>query len=158
MAVFAAAGLIFTVNGALLIYKIETHPMIYDAELRSDSTIDRTRIAANALQDLRAAALPPHASLWFWSPVSIARQRDAGAAPDVESYWEANVRAALYDGLAVRVFLPDVRSTRFVRRFELAGDSVRYAVYMPNGHVRVGTPAELDSVLRRDASPTGTSP
>jgi hypothetical protein len=36
-----------------------------------------------------------------------------------------------------------------VRDFEPAGDSVRYAVYLPTGHLRLGTPAELDSVLRR---------
>ena len=68
------------------------------------------------------------------------------------------MRSALYDGLAIRVFLPGVKAVRFVRRFELAGDSVRYAVYLPNGHVRVGTPAELDSVLRRDSSSDGASP
>ncbi len=68
------------------------------------------------------------------------------------------MRSALCDGLAVRVFVPEVTAVRFVRRFERAGDSVRYAVYLPNGHVRVGTPAELDSVLRQNAAPPGTFP
>ncbi len=150
----AVVGLALAVNGALVVRKIESYPFV-DPELRSDSTVDRARIAANAVADLRAAALPPGTRLWFWSPVSISRQRDVGGDPHAESYWESNVRGALYDGLAVRVFIPGVTATRFVRRFEMAGDSVRYAVYLPNGHVRVGTPAELDSVLRRDGAPAG---
>jgi hypothetical protein len=147
-----ALGVGLAVNGALLIHKIEVYPFL-DPELRSDATVDRARIAANAVGDLKAAALPAGTQLWFWSPVSIVRQREARGQPGTESYWETNVRSALYDGLAARVFVPAVTATRFVRRFEPAGDSVRYAVYLPNGHVRVGTPAELDSVLRLEAEP-----
>jgi hypothetical protein len=55
--------------------------------------------------------------------------------------------ARLYDDLAVRVMLPSVRSVRFVRGFELVGDSVRYAVYLPTGHLKVGAPSELAEVL-----------
>ena len=142
------------VNGGLLVGKIESYPLT-DPELRSDPTVDRARIAARAIGDLRAAALPPDAQVWFWSPASIGRQRDAGGDPDIESYWESNVRVALYDGLAVRVCLPQVASTRFVRRFEPAGDSVRYALYLPNGHLGVTAPAPLDSALRRSAAAAG---
>jgi hypothetical protein len=150
----AAVMLGFGVNGALLVHKIETYPFV-DPELRADATVDRARIAANVVGDLRDAELPAGTRLWFWSPASIGRQRDAGGDPHAESYWESNVRSALYDGLGVRVFFPAVASTRFVRAFESTGDSVRYAVYLPDGHIRVGTPAELDSVLRRNAAPEG---
>jgi hypothetical protein len=151
VALLATAALALAVNGALLVHRIETYPFV-DPELRSDPTVDRARIAANAIADLRAAGVPRGTRLWFWSPVSLARQREAGGNPAVESYWESNVRGALYDGLAARVFLPQVDSTRFVRRFEPAADPVRYAVYLPNGHLRVGAPAQLDSLMRAAAA------
>lgn len=147
-----AIALALTLNGARLVRKIETYPFV-DPELRADATVDRARIAANAVADLRSARFTPGTQLWFWSPASIARQQAEGKDPALESYWESNVRSALYDGLAARLFVPQVTQTRFVRAFEAAGDSVRYAVYLPNGHLRVGTVAELDSMLHR--TPTG---
>jgi len=145
-AVVGALALLVTVNGALLVHRIETYPFV-DPELRSDPTVDRARIARNAIADLEGSAMPPGVSLWFWSPASIARGKSAGADTTQETYWETNVRTALYDDLAVRVMLPTVREVRFVRTFELVGDSVRYAVYLPNGHLKVGAPSELATVL-----------
>src|SRR5205085_4047990 len=95
-----------------------------------------------------AAALPPGVSLRFWSPASIERERGAGRDVSVESYWERNVRTALLDGLTVRVLFPEVRTVTFVRAFAPVPDSVRYAVYLPDGRVRVATSADLESVLR----------
>jgi hypothetical protein len=142
----AAAGLLLAINGAALVHRIETYPFV-DPELRSDPTVDRARIAANAIGDLRAAALAPGTSLRLWSPASIARVRESGGDPSHESYWEINVRSALYDGLAVRVCLPALRSVRFVRAFSAADPRVRWGVYLPNGHLRVGTTAEIAAAL-----------
>jgi hypothetical protein len=144
--VVAALAAVVAVNGALLVHHIEMYPFV-DPELRSDPTVDRARIARNVITDLRDSPLPPGVSLWFWSPASIARGRSAGADTTQETYWETNVRTALYDDLAVRVMLPSVRSVRFVRSFEMVGDSVRYAVYLPTGHLKVGAPSELAEVL-----------
>ena len=152
-ALAAVVALALTLNGALLVHKIETFPFV-DPQLRADASVDRARIAANAVADLRAVTFAPGTQLWFWSPASVARQQAEGKDQAFESYWESNVRSALYDGLAVRLFVPQLTRTRFVREFESAGDSVRYAVYLPNGHLRVGTAAELDSMLHR--TPPGT--
>jgi len=143
----AACGLALALNGGALVHRIETYPFL-DPELRADATVDRARIAANAIGDLRAASLPQGTELVFWSPASIGRERGAGADPARESYWETNVRTALSDGLAVRVCVPQVAGVRFVRAFAPApGDRVRWAVYLPNGHVRVATQAELAAAL-----------
>jgi hypothetical protein len=154
--VSSIAGVALLVNGAMLVRKIENYPFLgyqkgtgrfVDRELRADPTVDRARIARNVIEDLRAATLPSGISLWLWSPVSRARQLASGADTTHEGYWETNVRSALYDGLAIRMFMPEVRSVRFVRWPLSAGDSVRYAVYRPDGHLRVATPAVLDSLV-----------
>src|SRR5262249_49841233 len=49
--VLAACAIAIGVNSALLVHKIETYPFV-DPELRSDPTVDRARIAANAVSDL----------------------------------------------------------------------------------------------------------
>ena len=67
-----AAALTF--NGARLVDKIETYPFV-DPELRADATVDRARIAANAVADFRSARFAPGTQLWFWSPASSARSK-----------------------------------------------------------------------------------
>jgi hypothetical protein len=140
VAVLAAA---LTWNGALLVRKIETYPFLLP-ELRADPIVDRARIAANVHADLRSSALP--ARLLFWSPASIELQRSVGRNPESESYFEANVRSALMDGLAVRVLFPQVREVSFVRGFRPVDSSVNYALYGPDGHVRLMSRAEQDSL------------
>jgi len=145
-AVLAALALLLTVNGMALVHRIETYPFL-DPELRSDPTVDRARIAANVIGDVRAAAPATGSTLVFWSPASLGRQRDSGGDTSRESYWETNVRAALYDGLGVRVCVPAVRDVRFVRAFSAADPRALWAVYLPNGHLRVGTTAEIATAL-----------
>jgi len=140
------------VNGALLVRKIEMYPFI-DPELRSEAVVDRARIARNVYDDLRSGPLPANVTLRFWSPASIERERDAGHDAGVESYWERNVRSALLDGLGVRVMFPAVKRVEFVRAFEPAGDTLRWAVYLPTGRLKVADSAELGAVLRARSSP-----
>ena len=64
-----------------------------------------------------------------------------------ETYWERNVREALLDGLAVRVMFPQVAAVRFTREFRPLPPEGRYAVYRPDGLLRVAPWAEVDSVL-----------
>ena len=61
------------------------------------------------------------------------------------------MRAALFEGLAVRLFLPTVDSVRFVTAYRSLPDPYRYAVYRPDGTLRVASSAELDSVLAGSA-------
>ena len=140
-AAIVAAGL--TVNGAALVRKIETYPFLLP-ELRADPIVDRARIAGNVYADLRREALP--ARLLFWSPTSIELQRQVGRNPENESYFERNVRSALMDGLAVRVLFPQVREVAFVREFRPVDNSENYALYGPDGHVRLMSRAERDSL------------
>jgi len=70
----------------------------------------------------------------------------------VPTYWERNVQNALLDGLAVRVLFPRVNAVRFVREFRPTPPDEWYAVYRPDGRVRVATSAEVDSILRMRAA------
>lgn len=148
-AVSVAIAFLLVANGLALVRKIENAPFLIGVpELRSDPTVDRARIARNTYEGLRASELPPGVRLRFWSPASLDLQRQSGNDPAVESYWERNVRAALMDGLGVRVLFPAVRDVEFVRAFTPAPDSIRYAVYLLDGRLRVAPSAELESVLR----------
>ncbi len=141
----AAFGLsaLLSLNGALLVRRIETAPFL-DTGLLADPTVDRGRIAAQAIASLRAAPLADRVRLLFWSPVARSL---AGALEEGESYFEANVRTALFDGLAVRLFCRQVDSVGFTLRFVPAPDGYLWAVYRPDGKLRVATSAELDSAL-----------
>lgn len=130
-------------NGAALVHTIETHPFTI-APLRADATVDRELIAGRAIADLRAAALPPGTRLALWSP--IAR---AGAPPGQTPYLERNLESALFDGLGVRVMLPQVDEARFVDGFRVLPEPWRWAVIRPDGSLHVGTSAELAAVVPR---------
>lgn len=137
----AVVGLL-TVNAALLVHKIEVMPFSAAPTLRSDAVVDRALIAERAIADLRNSALPARTRLLFWSPIGRSLAGDAG-----ESYFELNVRTALFEGLAVRVFFPAVDSVRFVGAYRSMPEPYRYAVYRPDGTLRVASSAELDSVV-----------
>jgi hypothetical protein len=151
------AGLL-VMNGAVLVSKIETFPFTLPG-LRADATVDRARIARAARDDLRSAYLPAGVALRFWSPTSIRLELEARPGSDPlhrETYWEQNVRTALYDGLGVRVLFPAVGDVRFVREYTPAPDSVRYALYEPDGRVSVLSSSGIDSLL--GARDSGTPP
>jgi len=149
--VAAAIAGCFAVNGVVLVHKIESMPLTPQVPaLRSDPTVDRARIASNAVAALAAAGLPAHASITFWSPASVVIERErVGPAfdPALETYWERNVRAALLDGFAVRVMVPAIDSTRFVHVFSATPDSARWAVYRPDGTLDVMTAREIAAKL-----------
>jgi len=142
--------LLLTLNGALLVHKIETYPFTLPG-LRADPTIDRARIAQNVIEDLRRAALPAGVRLLFWSEARAAAGVSNGDAPG-ETYWERNVRNALLGGLALRVMLPQVKSVEFVRSLQPTGNSALYVIYQIDGHLTVARPADLDSLRRANSS------
>jgi hypothetical protein len=150
------AGSLLIFNGLGLTDALERTP--FPLAIRADRTVDRALVAANALRDLRTAGLPPHARLIFWSPQSQAIHRDRGGDPAYESYEEANMRAALLDGLAVRVMLSGVDSVRFVRRFDPAETAWLWCVYRPDGALRVAPAAELARVLAAAPVTAGAAP
>ena len=129
-------------NGAALVRKVETMPFPGSPGLRLDPTVDRARIARRAIADLREAAPPAGTRLAFWSPIGRAL-----AGGGTESYFERNVRAALFEGVAVRVFCPGVDSVRFVGAYRPLPEPWRYAVYRPDGALRIASSATLDSLL-----------
>ena len=143
--------MLLTLNGALLVHKIETYPFTLPG-LRADPTIDRARIAQNVIEDLRRAALPAGVGLLFWSEARAAAGVKDGDAPG-ETYWERNVRNALVEGLAIRVMLPQVKSVEFMRTWLPADFSTLHVVYRPDGHLAVLRSWELDS-LRRASPPS----
>jgi hypothetical protein len=130
------AGLLaaaFTLNGALMVRKVETMPFGHP-ELRAEPIVDRARIAANVRAGIENSPPPAGATLLFYSPE--ARAMAPAANPSGETYWERNVRSALYDGVAVRLFSPGVREVRFVTA-PVPGDSIWYALYDVTGRTRV---------------------
>ncbi|TMQ70587.1 MAG: hypothetical protein E6K81_12245 [Candidatus Eisenbacteria bacterium] len=145
-----ALALLLTLNGALLVRRIETMPFVLPG-LRDEAIVDRARIARN-VRDGIAAALPVTGdTLVFWSPLAAslgARGEPLAARAPQETYWERNLRDALLDGLAVRVMFPDVAAVAFTREFRPTGAATRYAVYRPDGWVRVATSAEVESAIR----------
>jgi len=149
-----AFAALLTLNGVLLVRKIETMPFVLP-ELRAEPIVDRARIARNVQESLSAASLPPGVSLRFWSPTAASlgpRGEPLGSPAPVPTYWERNVQNALLDGLAVRVLFPRVNAVRFVREFRPTPPDEWYAVYRPDGRVRVATSAEVDSILRMRAA------
>ena len=141
-----AIVVLLTVNATMLVRKVETMPLSIAPVLRADAVVDRALIAERAIADLRKSALPAGTRLLLWSPIGRSVAPDAG-----ESYFERNVRAALFDGVAVRVFFPAVDSVRFVGAYRSLPDPYRYAVYRPDGALRVASSAELDPVVARSA-------
>jgi hypothetical protein len=142
----AALGALLAINGATLVRKIESYPFIHPA-LRADPTVDRARIAGNVIADLRAAQPAPGTRLLFVSPISAELARAAGRDPAAESYFETNVRGALVDGLAVRLFFPGV-GVEFLRAPRPLAPGELYAVYLPDGHLRVADQAAFAELLR----------
>ena len=144
-AISAAAGLLFVANGVLLVHKIETVPFVHP-DMRADATVDRARIVRNVRSSLESD--PPQAGerIVFWSPELAASHGDPAKA-SIERYWEANLRAALMEGVAVRVLFPQVDSVRFV---EAPGwqPSDRVALYQRTGVLTLKPAAEVDSMLR----------
>jgi hypothetical protein len=141
---------LLTANGALLTRKIESMPMPISPVLHADATVDRTTIARSAIASLAGSAPPRGSRLLFWSPIARSLARDSGPG---ESYFEANVRAALFDGLAVRLFFPQVDSVAFVTSYAPRPEPWRYAVYRPDGRLRLATSAQLDSLLSHSGTP-----
>jgi hypothetical protein len=130
------------VNAGMLVHKVETMPFSVAPTLRADAIVDRALIAERAITDLRKSTLPAGTRLLLWSPIGRSRAGDTG-----ESYFEQNVRTALFDGLAVRIFFPAVDSVRFVSGYRSMPEPYRYAVYRPDGTLRVASSAALDSIL-----------
>ena len=126
-------ALAFAANGSLMVRKIETMPFGHP-ELRAEPIVDRARIATNVRAALVNAPLPEGATLLFYSPEARAMAPDAASGR--ETYWERNVRSALYDGVAVRLFAPNVREVRFVTA-PVPGDSLWYALYGVTGRTQV---------------------
>lgn len=148
--VACACAALLTVNGALLVRKIETMPFVLPG-LRTEPIVDRALIAGNVHRGLAAARLPEGATLLLWSPTSASigpRGEPLGAAAPQATYWEHNVRAALLEGLAVRVMFPSIAEVRFVREFTPGPGNVWYAAYLPDGRVQVATSARVDSILK----------
>lgn len=149
----AMAGGLLALNGALLVRKIESAPLLLP-QLRAEPLVDRARIARNVIGGLRARPPAAGTTLLLWSPEAmalVARARGDSVALAEETYWERNVRTALYDGLAIRLFFPAVREVRFVRAPVPAGDSALFALYDVDGKLRLFSPAALDSLGRAGA-------
>jgi hypothetical protein len=147
---WAAAGALaatFALNGGALERKIEMAPFAI-AGLRADPIVDRARIAWNVFETIRAEPVPTGSTLVFWSPFATNASQGADSstlAAARETYATTNLRAALLDGLAVRVMFPGLRSVSFASPRTHPVEPARIALYGPSGRVKLFTVAEIDS-------------
>jgi hypothetical protein len=147
---WAAAGALaaaLALNGGALERKIEMMPFAI-AGLRADPTVDRAQIAWNVFECIRATPVPAGSTLVFWSPFATNAPQSADSATLAgarETYATANLRAALLDGLAVRVMFPGLRSVSFSSPRTHPAEPARIALYGPSGRVKLFTVAEIDS-------------
>lgn len=146
-AAVALAGLL-AANGAALVRRNETMPLGATG-LLADPTVDRAIIARNVRDGLARAALPEGSRLAIWCPRTFQPGLAAAAAADTarDTYYEANLRSALMEGVAVRVMFPAVHEVRFARAF--APDPARplWAVARNDGMVQVRPQEDLARML-----------
>jgi hypothetical protein len=72
---------------------------------------------------------------------------EEGVARGSEGYYEANVRAALLDGLAIRVMVPAVDSVIFERTFAPRDPGEWWAVYRFDGGLEAIHAGDLQRIL-----------
>lgn len=132
-------------NAAVLVRRIETAPLPIPG-LRYQVVVDRAVIAGRLVASLEPQ-LPPDSlvrlAVWVLPP--------AGGAP--HPYYEANLRSAVYDGLGLRVMLPQVREVRFVRGHQPLGPEWRWVLARADGAARVLTPDRLDRLIAEHGPP-----
>jgi hypothetical protein len=129
----------FALGGAGRVQEIETMPF-WNPALRANPTVDRARIARRLVDGLRAANLPAGTRLVLWSPSSEIFERRTRPGIRVvpgDTYWDRSVRAAVLDGVAIRLMLPQLAAVEFARAEPAAQPGRRTALYDPDGTVRV---------------------
>jgi hypothetical protein len=133
----AAAAVVaaFAISSFTLLQLIENAPFRLPGS-HADGTLDRALIATTAIADVKSASLPAHARLRLWSPELHAMEARTPSGPR-ETYEEVNVRAALLDGLALRVGVPALDSVRFVRSYQPGDTLAWWGIFRWDGHVRV---------------------
>jgi hypothetical protein len=146
------AWLALTWNGDRLVQHMEARRTTAYPQLHGDPTVDRALIAERAIATLRQAQLPPRTELVLLSRERVAllgrilRGSGEEPPPPEEAYPESNVRAALYDGIAVRALFPAVDSVVFNRDVGPGTTRRRYGIYASTGEAYEA--AALDSLLR----------
>jgi len=151
-AICAGFALFCAADGRAVVRKIEQAPFKQPG-MRADAIVDRALIASRAIAGLREAGLPPHTHIRMWSPQSRSMGLAEGVAPGADSYYETNVRAALLDGLALKVMVPAIDSVEFVRAFSPAATGEWWAVYRYDGGLKAVPAGELARLLQ--AGPPG---
>jgi len=142
----AAATLVLAANAMLLVRKIETAPFVHP-DMRADATVDRARIVHNVRLGLASAPPQLGERLVFWSPALTASLGDPVRA-STERYWAANLRAALMEGVGVRVLFPAIDSVTFVEEPSWRPTD-RVAIYQRTGVLSLESAAQVDTMLRR---------
>lgn len=141
-----ALALALAVSAMSLVHMLEIAPYMLPGS-RADGTIDRALIATHMIEDVRAAKLPLHTRLFAWSPLTQEMAQREGLDVSKESYVEINARAALLDGLALRVAVPALDTVTFVRDYVPAESTATWALYRWDGRSRVLTGRELAKLV-----------
>jgi len=152
--VAGACLVLLTWNGARLVRRMETRPLVALPGLRGDPIVDRSIIARNALDGLQGAQLPQGVEITFLFRdrlallARIALGSGEAPAPGEEVYVERNLRTAVFDGYGVRAMIPQVAKVAFALEPPPASSRSLYAVYAPTGETEVFSRVGLDSLMR----------
>jgi|GEM_PF-2606144 len=130
-------------HSAMLVSKIET-ATVGDSGTRQEPTFDRAIVSGNLISDLRQRELPQGAKLLLISPLSDIRAGKLREHPHIVKggpYWDSNVRSAIADGIAIKLFFPQVDSVAFAEGLAPGFEDFLPISYAWNGHLRRIQPA-----------------
>lgn len=143
--VAAIVVLLMGLNGALLVRKIELHPLGHGGR-RADPIVDRAIIARRSFESLRDDPLPDGTVLLLWSPP---RAGDASAGGG--DYWARNVEAAVAGAVGMAVMAPGLAGSTFVPAPRALAAEERLGIYRHDGTIEVATAERAESLARQVA-------
>ena len=157
--VSACIVVFFVVNSALLMAKTEQRTVSTSARIK-ESILDRPIISGNLVSDVRDMNLPQGTKLVLVSPLRDIREGRINEHPFLVmggSYWDTNLRAAIAEGLGLRLFFPQIDSVAFADTLTPQYEDYFAVGYTWDGHLRRDT-MRPPSASARPVTPHAFSP
>ncbi len=140
--VSGALAVLFLVNSAIVISRIEK-ATVMDSQRRQDPVFDRPLVAGNLIKDFEKVDLPEHSRVLLVSPLSAileGRLREHPFLVMGGTYWDSNLRSAIAEGTAIRLFFPQVDTVAFAREPSPEFDGYLKLGYTWHGRLREAPP------------------
>ena len=153
--VSAALLALFVFNSSIAVSRVERATVVSSVR-RKDPVFDRAIVAGNLIHDLRKVEMPAGTRLVLVSPLKAISQGKLTEHPYLVMggpYWDTNLRTAVADGLAIRLFFPQVDTVAFVTETGTRYEGFTAVDYTWDGHVRT-----VERLPAASASPSGQLP